>query len=182
VKGRRIFEGGLLLVAASALGYWGIVTAFSASLDSSASRALTGATGPPPGRLAEGDLVGRVEVPRLGISSVLLEGVSDATLRVASGHIPGTPLPGEGGNAGIAAHRDGAFRALEGIATHDRIRVRTAAGERTYRVALTAIVEPNDTRLLGPAGSDAVTLVTCYPFQYVGSAPQRFVVRALAER
>jgi sortase A len=170
----RWVEGGLLLVSASALGFWGIVSAFSTSLDAS-PRELAAATRPK----AEGDLVGRLEIPRLGISSVVLEGVSDETLRIASGHIPGTPLPGDGGNAGIAAHRDGAFRELAGIQAGDRVVMTTARGARAYRVMFTAIVEPDDTRLLGPAGSDALTLVTCYPFQFVGSAPQRFVVRAL---
>ncbi len=172
----RWVEGGLLLVSASALGFWGIVSAFSSSLDAS-SREVAAAVRP----RAEGDLVGRIEIPRLGISSVVLEGVSDATLRIASGHIPGTPLPGHGGNAGIAAHRDGAFRALAGVVAGDRVVMTTARGSRRYRVAFTSIVEPDDTGLLGPAGSDALTLVTCYPFQYVGAAPQRFVVRALSE-
>jgi sortase A len=172
----RWVEGGLLLVSASALGFWGIVSGFSLSLEASAARELPRAR-----PKAEGDLVGRLEVPRLGISSVVLEGVSDATLRLASGHIPGTPLPGDGGNAGIAAHRDGAFRALAGVAAGDRVVMTTARGARAYRVAFTAIAQPDDTRLLGPAGRDALTLVTCYPFQYVGSAPQRFIVRALSE-
>jgi sortase A len=180
VSRRRWAEGALLVVSASALGFWGIVSAFSTSLDSAADRELAvSRTARPP---SEGDLVGRLEIPRLGISSVVLEGVSDATLQVASGHIPGTPLPGEGGNAGIAAHRDGAFRKLGGIEPGDLVRMTTGHGARTYRVTFTSVAEPEDTRLLAPAGSDALTLVTCYPFQYVGSAPQRFVVRALASR
>jgi sortase A len=174
---RRWVEGGLLFVSASALGFWGIVSAFSTSLESAAASEL--ATGRMARPQAEGDLVGRLEIPRLQISSVVLEGVTDATLRVASGHIPGTPLPGEGGNAGIAAHRDGAFRELAGIEAGDRVVITTPSGARTYHVAFTSIVEPDDTRLLAPAGVDAVTLVTCYPFQYAGPAPQRFIVRAL---
>jgi sortase A len=176
---RRWVEGGLLFVGASALGFWGIVSAFSTSLESAANRELAGSSGRFARPQAEGDLVGRLEIPRLQISSVVLEGVSDATLRVASGHIPGTPLPGEGGNAGIAAHRDGAFRELSSIEAGDRVVMTTPRGSRTYRVAFTSIVEPDDTRLLAPAGVEALTLVTCYPFQYAGSAPQRFIVRAL---
>jgi sortase A len=182
VIGRHWLEAGLLFVGASALGFWGIVSAFSTSLDSAAARALASPATSLPKPRAEGDLVGRLEIPRLRISSVVLEGVSDATLRIASGHIPGTPLPGEGGNAGIAAHRDGAFRNLAGIEKGDRVFVTTPAGSRAYRVTFTAIVEPDDTRLLAAAGADALTLVTCYPFHFTGPAPQRFLVRALADR
>ncbi len=178
---RRWVEGGLLLVSASALGFWGIMSAFSKALEFSAARALAAPAPRFAKPLAEGDLVGRLEIPRLRISSVVLEGISDATLRVASGHIPGTPLPGEGGNAGIAAHRDGAFRELAGIQPGDRVVVTTAAGARAYRVAFTSVVEPNETRLLAPAGADVLTLVTCYPFQYAGPAPRRFLVRALKD-
>jgi len=177
----RWVEGGLLLVSASALGFWVIVSAFSTSLEFSTARALAASAPRLAKPVADGDLVGRLEIPRLGISSVVLEGASDATLRVASGHIPGTPLPGEGGNAGIAAHRDGAFRELAGIRPGDRVIMTTAAGARAYRVAFTSVVEPNETRLLASAGADALTLVTCYPFQYAGPAPQRFLVRALRE-
>ena len=178
-------EAGLLLVSASALGFWGIVSAYSTSIESSAARALASPEPPaaamPKRPRAEGDLVGRLEIPRLKISSVVLEGVSDATLRIASGHIPGTALPGEGGNSGIAAHRDGFFRGLGKIARGDKVLVQTPAGARTYRVEFTSIVEPDDTRLLAPAGKEALTLVTCYPFHYAGPAPQRFLVRAVLD-
>jgi sortase A len=178
---RRWVEAGLLFVSASALGFWGIVSAFSTSLDFSSARALAAPAPRPPQPRVEGDLVGRLQIPRLRVSSVVLEGVSDATLRVASGHIPGTPLPGEGGNAGIAAHRDGPFRDLGGVEPGDRVIMTTSAGARAYRVEFTAIVEPDDTRLLASAGADALTLVTCYPFQYAGPAPRRFLVRALRD-
>jgi sortase A len=178
VTRRHWAEAGLLFVSVSALGFWGIVSAFSTSLDSAAARALAAPAPSLPKPRAEGDLVGRLEIPRLRISSVVLEGVSEETLQVASGHIPGTPLPGEGGNAGIAAHRDGPFRNLAGIRPGDRVLVTTPAGRRAYRVAFTAIVEPDDTRLLASAGADALTLVTCYPFQFAGPAPRRFLVRA----
>ena len=183
--GPRWLEAGLLLVSASALGFWGIVSAYSTSIETSAARELASAAPAPAAKVkrprAEGDLVGRLEIPRLRISSVVLEGVSDATLRIASGHIPGTPAPGEGGNSGIAAHRDGFFRGLGKVARGDQVVVQTPTGERTYRVEFTSIVEPDDTRLLAPTGKEAITLVTCYPFHYVGPAPQRFLVRAVLD-
>jgi sortase A len=90
-------------------------------------------------------------------------------------------LPGKGGNSGIAAHRDGFFRGLGKIVRGDKVLLQTPSGARTYRVEFTSIVEPDDTRLLAPAGKEALTLVTCYPFHYVGPAPQRFLVRAVLD-
>jgi sortase A len=171
-------EAGLLLVSASALGFWGINSAFSTSLDASAFRALSAPGSRTEKPRAEGDLVGRLEIPRLGLSAVVLEGVSDATLRIAAGHIPGTSLPGSGGNAGIAAHRDREFRDLGRVEPGDRVTISTASGVSAYRVASTSVVDPTNTRILVSDGTDMLTLVTCYPFRFAGPAPQRFVVRA----
>jgi sortase A len=126
----------------------------------------------------EGSLVGRIEIPRLGVSTIVLEGVDNQTLRRGAGHIPETSLPGDRGNVGIAAHRDSFFRALKDIRKNDIVRLETLQGTFRYRVDWTQIVQPEDTQVLANTGEPALTLVTCYPFYYVGSAPKRFIVRA----
>ncbi len=127
---------------------------------------------------AVGSAVATLEVPRLGLSTVVIEGTADSQLRVAAGHIRGTPLPGEGGNSGIAAHRDTYFRPMKSIRMGDVISVKTAGRAIEYRVVSTKIVSPKDVQVLAPAGQETLTLVTCYPFHYVGPAPSRFIVRA----
>ena len=123
-------------------------------------------------------LVGRIEVQRLGVSVVVMEGTSDKTLRRAAGHIAGTGLPGEPGNIGIAGHRDTFFRPLRNIRADDLITLTTPHGDYRYRVVSTKIVRPDNVAVLNPDGHEILTLVTCYPFYYVGSAPERFIVRA----
>ncbi len=153
--------------------------ASAADTDSLASfqRAEKKLRSPPP---EEGELLGRIEIPRLGVSAVVLEGVGKQTLRRAAGHIPATALPSEEqGNVGIAAHRDGFFRGLKDIRKNDTIELATLDGTRRYRVEWTKIVEPTETSVLAPTGEPALTLVTCYPFYYVGAAPKRFIVRAI---
>jgi sortase A len=130
-------------------------------------------SGPP----AHGALVGRVEVPRLGLSAMAREGVDTRTLKRAVGHVPGTALPGQPGNAAFAGHRDTFFRKLKGVRKGDAIVVTTEAGRYTYTVRETRVVRPSDVSVLDPTGEPAVTLVTCYPFSYIGSAPERFIVR-----
>jgi sortase A len=182
VSGRvRWVEGGLLLVSFSALSLYGIVSLHSKAVQTQRGRELeelSRATKPLKPVLSEGALVGRVEVPRLSVSAVVLEGVSSETLRVAAGHVPGTAMPGEAGNAAIAAHRDSFFRPLEGIRDGDQIVVTTPAGKQTYHVVATEIVRPEETRVLDPTPEERLTLITCYPFTYVGSAPMRFIVTA----
>jgi sortase A len=128
--------------------------------------------------LKEGELVGRIEIPRLGISTIVLEGVDTRTLRRGVGHIPETAPPGTDGNVGLAAHRDSFFRGLKDIRKNDIIRLRTLDGSYRYRVESTEIVDPEDTQVLADTGIPELTLVTCYPFYYVGSAPNRFIVHA----
>jgi sortase A len=123
-------------------------------------------------------LIGRIEVPRLDLSVIVMEGVEASTLRRAAGHIPGTGLPGQAGNVGIAGHRDTLFRPLRNIRRDDLITLVTPLGEYHYRVVSTRIVNPHDVAVLDPDGNEILTLVTCYPFYFVGSAPDRFVVRA----
>jgi sortase A len=133
---------------------------------------------PQPPALQEGELIGRVSIPRIGVSAILLEGVDTRTLRRGAGHIPATALPAAEGNTGIAAHRDSFFRGLKDIREGDAIELTTLDGTYTYQVQWTRIVRPDDVSVLEPTDRAALTLVTCYPFYYVGSAPQRFIVRA----
>jgi sortase A len=125
-----------------------------------------------------GALVGRLDIPRIGVSVMVVEGVDDGDLKRAAGHIPGTAFPGEPGNVGIAGHRDTFFRPLRSIQRNDAITVSTVQGTYRYRVASTKVVGPEDVQVLYPTGHDVLTLVTCFPFDYVGSAPKRFIVQA----
>jgi sortase A len=105
--------------------------------------------------------------------------VDKKTLRRGAGHIPATALPQqEEGNVGIAAHRDSHFRELKDIREDDTIELTTLDGTFRYQVEWTKIVKPADVSVLEPTDEPALTLVTCYPFYYVGSAPERFIVRA----
>jgi sortase A len=123
-------------------------------------------------------LIGRIEIPRLDLSVMIVEGTDKATLRRAAGHIIGTGLPGVTGNVGIAAHRDTFFRPLRNIQNDDIITLTTLRGEYRYRVVWTKVVTPKDVAVLNPDGHEILTLVTCYPFYFVGPAPSRFIVRA----
>lgn len=142
-------------------------------------RALgSGPSRPAAPRPLSGDLLGQLEVPRLHLQAVVREGDNTRTLSVALGHIPGTALPGEKGNVGVAGHRDTLFRRLKDIAKNDLIRFQTVEGTYSYQVDSTSIVKPENVGVLDPGKSPEITLVTCYPFNYVGSAPKRFIVKA----
>jgi sortase A len=129
----------------------------------------------------EGDLLGLIEIPRLGLKVAILEGTTSPTLRLGVGHIGGTALPGEPGNIGIAGHRDTFFRDLRDIRTSDEIQIQTATGLSRYQVDSVQIVSPRDIGVLAASAESAITLVTCYPFHYIGAAPERFVVHAHEE-
>ena len=131
-----------------------------------------------PELVSDPGLIGRVEIPRLDISAMVREGVDAATLSRAVGHVPNTPLPGAAGNVAIAAHRDTYFRNVRNIRNGDRIRMVTPKGTYEYIVDSLKIVEPTEVNVLDPTPEPAITLVTCYPFNYIGSAPKRFIVRA----
>ena len=128
---------------------------------------------------ARGDLLGRLEVARLGLSAIVLEGDDAHDLKLGVGHIPGTPLPWTDGNSALAGHRDTFLRALRGIREGDRVELETRKATYHYVVDFIQIVSPDDVSVLAPASAPALTLVTCYPFSFVGNAPKRFVVRAL---
>jgi sortase A len=126
-------------------------------------------------------VIGRIVIPRLEVSAIVREGVDPRTLRRGVGHVPGTALPGEIGNAALAAHRDTIFRPLKDVRPGDRVLVETPRGTSEYVVRDTRIVEPTDLSVLDATGGQTLTLVTCYPFNFIGSAPQRFIVRATGD-
>ncbi|HUD98172.1 MAG TPA: class D sortase [Bryobacteraceae bacterium] len=130
-----------------------------------------------PAATADG-LIGRIEIPRLLLSVVVVEGISRTTLRRAVGHIPGTALPGEAGNVGLSGHRDTFFRPLKDLRIKDEIRFSTLKGNFNYEVESLRVVEPDNVGVLAPSGENVLTMVTCYPFYYVGPAPKRWIVRA----
>jgi sortase A len=123
-------------------------------------------------------LIGRIEIPRLHLSAIVAEGIGITTLRRAVGHIPGTALPGEPGNVGLAGHRDTFFRPLKDLRVGDQIQFSTASGKFQYVVESTIIVEPDNIGVLAPSPENVLTLVTCYPFSYIGAASRRWIVTA----
>lgn len=125
-----------------------------------------------------GELLGHLEIPRLELSAVVLEGTEAQLLRKSAGRVPGTALPGEAGNLAIAGHRDRHFRPLSGVKIGDEISLATAYGDFRYRVESTRVVTPTDLEVLDDQGGETLTLLTCYPFSYLGPAPKRFVVLA----
>jgi sortase A len=132
-----------------------------------------------PGITSRGDSpLGRIEIGAIGLDAMIMEGTDAKTLRRAVGHISGTPLPGRPGNVALAGHRDTFFSALRNIRDNDEITLTTLAGTYGYRVDSIKVVEPDDTAVLDNSDSAILTLVTCYPFYFVGPAPRRFVVRA----
>ncbi|WP_129777924.1 class D sortase [Peristeroidobacter soli] len=127
------------------------------------------------------DLRGLLEIPSLGLRTPLYSDTSEVNLNRGAGLIPGMAGPGEGGNLGVAAHRDGTFRPLQNIQVGAAIEVRTADFHYVYHVTSIAVVERTDAALLRNTDQAAITLVTCYPFHFVGPAPRRFVVRGLLD-
>ena len=122
--------------------------------------------------------IGRLEIPRLGVSVVVMPGDDDATLMKGVGHLPDTPLPWNGGNTAFAGHRDTFFRPLERVTIGDDIHLDTPRGRFHYRVRRTIVVEPEDLWVLDRSTRATLTLITCYPFHYIGPAPKRFIVQA----
>jgi sortase A len=180
----RWVEIALLAVAVVALSWYGVVQVqeflYQRSADRALEQARTREARPAPVRERPKlpAFPARLEVPRLGLSAMVRDGVDDATLRRAVGHIPETALPGDVGNAALAGHRDTFFRPLKKVRRGDRVRLTTPGGVHEYVVRDTKVVAPTDVSVLNPTRDKTLTLVTCYPFNYVGSAPKRFVVRA----
>ena len=129
-------------------------------------------------KIGKHGLVGRLTIPRLHLSAMVREGDDERTLQLALGHIPSTALPGQPGNVGVAGHRDTLFLPLREIRKSDMIWFETGTGRYAYQVESTRIVQPRNVSVLNAGPQAELTLVTCYPFNYVGNAPQRFIVRA----
>ena len=120
-----------------------------------------------------------LRIPKIHLEVPVLRGTDDVSLNRAVGHIDDTSLPGTDGNAGIAGHRDGFFRGLKDIGADDVIELETLRGKEVYRVERTWVVDPDDVSVLDATAPRSLTLVTCYPFSYLGPAPQRYIVRAV---
>lgn len=178
----RWMQRGLAAVALAAFGYCAFIVSAASLFQQREqfefdrlllARQSPGRAAPPaPG------LVGRVEIDRLGLSAMISEGTTSATLRRAVGHITGTALPGRPGNVGLSAHRDTFFWPLRNVRRNDVVKLTTLSGEYRYRVVSTKIVDPGDLTVLDSSGKETLTLVTCYPFYFIGPAPERFIVTA----
>jgi sortase A len=126
----------------------------------------------------DGDVIGEMLIPRLGLRAIVVQGDSAAILLRAVGHLADTALPGESGNVVLAGHRDTFFRPLKRVHAGDAITLKTRTGDFEYVVESTAVVPPQYVEVLQPTGGRTLTLITCFPFSYVGPAPSRFIVRA----
>jgi len=132
----------------------------------------------PAAAIPDGGLIGRVEIPKLHLSAVVFQGADSSILNHGVGHLAGSALPGQPGNAVLAAHRDTFFRSLRNIQSGDTVTVTTKSGPHSYRVSSTEVVDPTETSVLARTVEPTLTLITCYPFYYVGHAPKRFIVHA----
>ena len=182
ISARILWVGGCLFVVAglSALswcGYCVVRTAkYQARVEALLDRELIHRPVGTPAKA--GEPIGTLNIPRLGISSVILEGTDEHTLSLSVGHISDTALPWNSGNTGLAAHRDTFFRGLRNVRDGDRILLTWPGGTRVYEVDSTRVVSPDDGYVLDDVGRPLLTLVTCYPFHYIGPAPERFIVQA----
>ena len=166
------------------LVWWGVVSLQATRYQREQRAALEGMRTAAPAvvdasaALATGSLIGSLEIPRLRLSAMIAEGDDDATLKVAIGHLPDTAFPWHDGNSALAGHRDTFFRPLQDIRVGDELRVSTLHGDFRYQVRETMVVGPNDVWVLDPTDRPTLTLITCYPFGYVGKAPRRLIVKA----
>jgi sortase A len=133
---------------------------------------------PEAAKSTRGGVVARLSIPKIQLRAMVREGDDDDTLDVALGHVPGTALPGQKGNVGVAGHRDRLFRRLAEIAVDDQIQMQTLSATYTYQVDDMAIVKPETVSVLAAGRTAQLTLITCYPFNYIGSAPKRYIVKA----
>ena len=185
-SGRALLATGFIL-----LGYVALVLVQAKLYDSDALQYVSRPVSDDQGRLkpqpetrtpeatfVEGEILGHMEIPRLGVSVAVLQGTSSRTLRHGVGHVQGTVIPGAPGNSAIAGHRDTFFRALKDIHAGDEIEIKTAETASRFLVDWARVVAPEDISVLDSTSESALTLVTCYPFHFIGAAPKRFVVRA----
>lgn len=181
---RTLFVGGVACVA-WVFVTWEEATFFQLYARSELQQLINHEKGPqtgmpasPPALRRVESVIGLLDIPRLSLSVIAVEGDDSHTLRIAAGHLPDTPLPWQEGNASFAGHRDTFFRALRDLRAGDDIGMATAHGTFRYRVTRTLIVNPGDLSVLQPHDGTALTLITCFPFSYLGDAPQRFIVQA----
>jgi sortase A len=172
-----------LIVGLLALGYslYAVVDARAFQAHEQAkfeSKLEHGKREPPPPLIVEGGIIGVIQVPRLHLKAIVVQGDSNTILRHAVGHVPQTALPGEPGNVALAGHRDTFFRPLRNIRLGDAITLKTSDGDLQYVVESTAIVSSREVGVLSASTGYTLTLITCFPFDYIGFAPNRFVVRA----
>jgi len=151
---------------------------YEAALESMHTSPMTDEGRTAPASLSTGEPIGTLEIARVGLSGVVIEGDDDSVLDRAIGHLPDTPLPWQAGNSALAAHRDALFRPLKGVRLGDILRLRTPHGDFDYMVRETLIVKPDDLWVLDPTPVSMLTLISCFPFNYIGHAPERFIVRA----
>jgi sortase A len=180
----------LLAVGLALLTYSGAVSAYASATQRYQSWKLDRETLGGPGAagvaasdrsrsdVRDGDRIGRLEIPRLGLSVVVFQGAEESALIAGAGHVSGTPSPGGDGNVVIAGHRDTYFRSLSGILPDDRIRIATTHGTYEYVAESSETVDPAQTQVMESRSRDELTLITCYPFYFVGHAPKRFIVHA----
>ncbi|MGC1482196.1 MAG: class D sortase [Candidatus Acidiferrum sp.] len=162
-----------------ALGYAGIVFADSHIYQAVEIQKLERVSPPSvPHILAEGDMLGELQVPRLGLTVIVVQGDSSVDLRRAVGHLSNSPLPGQWGNVALAGHRDTFFRPLRDIRVGDLIRFKSRELSLEYVVESIQVVASTDIRVLEATTGHDLTLITCFPFHYVGPAPKRLIVRA----
>lgn len=128
--------------------------------------------------IAGDGVIGEIQIPRLGLRAMVAQGNSASVLRRAVGHLEGTALPGQPGNVVLAGHRDTFFRPLKRARAGDAITLKTRTGDFEYLVEWTAVVRPTDLEVIESTNQPSLTLITCFPFSYVGPAPDRFIVRA----
>ncbi|MEO8274970.1 MAG: class D sortase [Thermoanaerobaculia bacterium] len=177
-------EGALWAIAAAAGLYLGSVYADRELFAAHESRLLAETTTATEMRTARAlprvdrPFVARLEIPAAPLTALVVDGVDDRTLRRAVGRIPGSSLPGNPGDVALAGHRDTDFRSLGRVSIGDRLSLRTADGKFQYEVESIRIVSPQQVEVLKPLDHPTLTLVTCFPFRFVGRAPLRYVVRA----
>lgn len=180
---RRLLQIGLFANAMVLLGIYTAVAiqakVFNAYQDYQLERRQHQAAAPRSEPLAEGELIGRLEIERLGVYAAVIEGTSDSVLRKALGHVGRTALPDDAGNMVIAGHRDTFFSTLGKVRRGDRIVLVTPGGRHEYVVEQTRITDPADVSALDEQTQPTLTLITCYPFHWIGPAPQRFIVQAV---
>jgi len=184
VARRQVRRAAHLLLAAGvlAVGYAAVVVVDARTYQASALRRFERARAAAPVALVplvQGAALGELRIPRLGLAAVIVQGDSAGVLQRGVGHLSETALPGEAGNVVLAGHRDTFFRPLQGIRAGDVITIRTSTADVDYIVESTAVVAPDAVDVLRATSRRTLTLVTCFPFHYVGPAPRRFVVRAV---